>query len=125
MSFDSLFPYVDDYFDSGEPPDSHYMFLPQYMPVSINAGGFSGTGGTVKLSGLIEIRLQQRQFCLVGDPPVQLSAHFSHPGHEGPQKGPEVGGDYIIRRRFAHCVDKRDRKGTAALVQPAYRREGR
>jgi hypothetical protein len=45
VSFDSLFPYVDDYFDSGEPPDIHYMFLPQYLPVSINASGFSGTGG--------------------------------------------------------------------------------
>jgi hypothetical protein len=61
VPFDSLFPYVHDYFYSGQAPDGHYMFLPQFLHVLISVDSFSGTGGAAKLSGLIEILLQQHR----------------------------------------------------------------
>jgi hypothetical protein len=62
VSSDSLFPYVYNDFDSGEPLDSRYMFLPQNLQVPINACGFNDTGRAVRLSGRIEILEQHRLF---------------------------------------------------------------
>jgi hypothetical protein len=61
VPFDSLFSVVCDYFQSDRVPESHYIFLPQFLQNLINADGYITAGGSAKVSGLIEILLQQHR----------------------------------------------------------------